>query len=434
MDYCPKMIPENCIGIWGVFRECVSFFTTQEMPELLVRLFEYVCAEDEKYDKTKFYLYHWDAIWTAKELRAVFRKEVIPAFPGIYRLDEEQLHVFINNIRAKINIRFASLIEKLLPGLSADLITALSGEVYENKRVDNQSLVILPSIENLDKEFGAIIFDADSRINLRESKVHAIRKQLQMCNEGSSLVAVRTKKGFETAGIALRSISEKYPTFVFCGHMEWNLCIPIQRIRQDAAPRSHAKVKSVEQLHTMCPIRCLNGSLLLPKMPVNSEFAEAAQRTFCRGNVANKVGKVISKIQEVEHGAVIVIASENRIKNECSRLTRENHRGISLNKKRSLISKKADKIIKKLTSIDGAILVDTNGYCHACGVILDGIAVEGTPARGARYNCTKSYISLHARMMGVVLSEDGMIDCFPECEVHKWQEFDFNMEQSTDAG
>ena len=52
-----------------------------------------------------------------------------------------------------------------------------------------------------------------------------------------------------------------------------------------------------------------------------------------------------------------------------------------------------DSLIRNVTSIDGAVLLDSHGVCHSIGVILDGIATnKGTSARGARYNSAVRYV------------------------------------------
>ncbi len=67
-----------------------------------------------------------------------------------------------------------------------------------------------------------------------------------------------------------------------------------------------------------------------------------------------------------------------------------------------------------LTSIDGALLMDWEGKCLAMGVIVDGIVKKsGKTERGARYNSIKNYIEVNAeksRMIGIIVSEDGMVD------------------------
>lgn len=75
-----------------------------------------------------------------------------------------------------------------------------------------------------------------------------------------------------------------------------------------------------------------------------------------------------------------------------------------------------------LSSIDGAVLVDPAGTCHAAGVILDGVAVngKGTRSRGARYNSAIRYVHAapkESECLAVVISEDGTINLVPN--LHK---------------
>lgn len=76
-------------------------------------------------------------------------------------------------------------------------------------------------------------------------------------------------------------------------------------------------------------------------------------------------------------------------------------------------------ILRCVSAIDGAILIDMDGVCHAIGVILDGSAIqEGDTGRGARYNSTLRYIhGMRARdipCLAVVVSEDGTAELMPD--------------------
>jgi hypothetical protein len=73
-------------------------------------------------------------------------------------------------------------------------------------------------------------------------------------------------------------------------------------------------------------------------------------------------------------------------------------------------------LLSHLTPIDGAIIIDPNGVCHAIGVILDGLASDGVgdPSRGARYNSALRYVASSAfPCLAVVISEDGGVDLVP---------------------
>jgi sensor domain DACNG-containing protein/sensor domain DACNH-containing protein/DisA checkpoint controller-like protein len=75
-------------------------------------------------------------------------------------------------------------------------------------------------------------------------------------------------------------------------------------------------------------------------------------------------------------------------------------------------------LLRDLTAIDGAVLLDPTGQCFAIGVILDGLATDqGDPSRGARFNSALRYVqSAHSRgvaTLAVVVSEDGGVDFVP---------------------
>ncbi len=73
-------------------------------------------------------------------------------------------------------------------------------------------------------------------------------------------------------------------------------------------------------------------------------------------------------------------------------------------------------ILSRLTPIDGAVLLDLSGVCHAIGAILDGLADKGgDPARGARYNSALRYVATRDEAcMAIVVSEDGGVDIVPD--------------------
>lgn len=72
--------------------------------------------------------------------------------------------------------------------------------------------------------------------------------------------------------------------------------------------------------------------------------------------------------------------------------------------------------LSAVTNIDGAVLVDVDGQCHAVGVILDGHATGfGEASRGARYNSAVRYHEAERiDSMVIIVSEDGMINLLPD--------------------
>lgn len=76
-------------------------------------------------------------------------------------------------------------------------------------------------------------------------------------------------------------------------------------------------------------------------------------------------------------------------------------------------------LLGHLTGIDGAVIVDVNGHCHAIGAILDGLAsAHGDPGRGSRFNSAIRYVQSATERgistLAVVVSEDGGVDLIPD--------------------
>ncbi|WP_090770680.1 diadenylate cyclase [Pedobacter soli] len=109
-----------------------------------------------------------------------------------------------------------------------------------------------------------------------------------------------------------------------------------------------------------------------------------------------------------KHGTMIVISDE--AKTEADRLGKQ---GFSVKP-----IKLTESMVRKVTSIDGAVLLDRDANCHAIGVILDGLATEkGDPSRGARYNSAIRYYEKFkdaGALAILIVSEDGMINVLPD--------------------
>lgn len=151
-----------------------------------------------------------------------------------------------------------------------------------------------------------------------------------------------------------------------------------------------------------------------------SEFERKIQSIFNSGELAASSVKPIYKIIELainttSHGALIVIS--NKANAEAQRLGRQ---AIQLKSPTHL----QGKILEGIFSIDGAILLDTTGMCHAIGVILDGLAansqqldssnIQENAARGSRFNSSVRYVNSqrnnNTRVTAIVISEDGQVD------------------------
>jgi len=122
--------------------------------------------------------------------------------------------------------------------------------------------------------------------------------------------------------------------------------------------------------------------------------------------VDKRLWRIVETAMEQPHGTMIVVterAGEEaaRLASQCTRIE-----PVVL----------GEEMIRRVTAIDGAVLLDAEGRCHAVGAILDGRATaDGRPARGARYNSALRYVNdAGSPTLAVVISEDGRVDVLPE--------------------
>ncbi len=134
------------------------------------------------------------------------------------------------------------------------------------------------------------------------------------------------------------------------------------------------------------------------------EFRRSLKRTFglTDGAKIERLWDVVLEASRQKHGTLLVITTEalaeaDRLKLQCTLIE-----PVPL----------TPLITRLVTSIDGAVLLDPEGYCYSIGVILDGRASgRGDGTRGARYNSALRYVESSAYpCLAVVVSEDGMVD------------------------
>ena len=143
-----------------------------------------------------------------------------------------------------------------------------------------------------------------------------------------------------------------------------------------------------------------------PTIDLNS-FEQAAQRVFGSREVnVELLWETLQIAREHGHATTLVITPD---------AATEAHR---LRQQATPIAPTvlSETQVRAVTRIDGAVLLDHDGVCHAVGVILDGKATDrGTPARGARFNSALRYVLEEGERasIAVVLSEDGNVDLLP---------------------
>lgn len=143
----------------------------------------------------------------------------------------------------------------------------------------------------------------------------------------------------------------------------------------------------------------------LPRTRLNrSGFRRSLKHTFglTDAHKVERLWEVVLEASRQKHGTLLVITTEalaeaDRLKLQCTLIE-----PVPL----------TPLITRLVTSIDGAVLLDPEGYCYSIGVILDGRASgRGDSARGARYNSALRYVeSSDYPCLAVVVSEDGLVD------------------------
>ena len=150
------------------------------------------------------------------------------------------------------------------------------------------------------------------------------------------------------------------------------------------------------------------GTPSLPQKPFPTErLTDTYQRLFpgARPSDLSRFMELFRVAMNADHGSTLVTAQD--AEEEAQRLQRQGARVAS--------TRLTPELFRQVSSIDGAILVDPRGVCHAVGVILDGTArPECTPARGSRYNSAIRYVySCDTPRLAVVVSDDRTVDVVP---------------------
>jgi len=146
----------------------------------------------------------------------------------------------------------------------------------------------------------------------------------------------------------------------------------------------------------------------LPQEPISQgQFTANYKRLFPRAsmNDCDHFWTLFKTVVHQRHGSMIVVAEDAEVESE--RLAQQGM-GIS-----PVLMTPA--LLERMGWIDGTIIVDPHGFCHALGVILDGEAApECTPSRGSRYNSALRYVlSSDNRRLAIVVSDDRTVDVIP---------------------
>ena len=260
-----------------------------------------------------------------------------------------------------------------------DAISNISSLPYESNEAFGKIIIAWKNHENMQT-----FFTFGQKYSVRKRRL--IRKLLELTSDDLSLLC--DSVGFYGIG-EYNPVNEDLFEIHIKGHYQWNL---------------------IHDNKTLLQVKY--GKPYLPKGVFSrEEFFNRTSRIFKDitdrqlFNLFHCVNSII-----LEHKGGILVISDHA-KEEAERLS-----------KQSILIEPTTlnpDTIKKLASIDGAILIDTDCVCYSIGTILDGLACDnGNPARGSRYNSSIRYCdykrSLVENVVVVIISEDGMVNIIPK--------------------
>jgi hypothetical protein len=228
------------------------------------------------------------------------------------------------------------------------------------------------------------VLTLETPIALRDHR--SIRKLLELSEDNTALITDAT----HVFGLG-RMVAETDPhyeplfTVHFTKHYSWEL--------------THAD-------HVM--MKVVSNAPRLPQGRVDADnFARAVRQQWPD---LEKTGiaylwRLTQEASTQPNGTILVITEGAA--QEAQRLTRQSFRVVP--------RVMTPATLRLVTNIDGAVLIDHSGTCHAIGAILDGLATaKGDSSRGSRYNSALRYVeSSQYPVLAVVVSEDGLIDLLP---------------------
>lgn len=260
-----------------------------------------------------------------------------------------------------------------------DALNLVSSLMYEGVKGIGQLILVDP--ENDAVEFLAQFVEP---VPFREPRW--VRKVLQMAATGVGIIAnSQYIYGLGRLKESHDSSAQDAFTVAFIDHYHWGLYCGSQ-----ALLRSHYGVPK------------------LPQEPFDkTAFLANYARLFPLSSQEDGLhlwSLLLTQISQ-EHGSMIVVAEDAA--SEAHRLRRQ---GTSI-----VPIRLTELLLRSVSGIDGTILLDPAGFCHAIGIILDGEATDQcTPSRGARYNSGVRYVQTSSPCrLAIVVSDDRTVDIIP---------------------
>ena len=260
----------------------------------------------------------------------------------------------------------------------------LSCAPYEQKQNRGRIGIFTPSTA---KSKAFVQFE--NPIEICKKNVRVIRKLLELSDRRKTILIAQ--KGMIIGVYTTKDHNGKYAGtgVLFRGYGKWDLFSD--------------KVGSIIVFDSVT-VRLANQSL---DQRVKDGFDYAGIENYNETAILN----IVKVARKQSHGTTIIV-SEAAVK-ESERLAEAN-RAIKIH---PILAE--ENTILSLSAIDGAMIVDTEGVCHALGAILDGVAEKpGNIARGARFNSAITYVDYEVEMqnrsVAIIVSSDDSVDIYPD--------------------
>lgn len=156
-----------------------------------------------------------------------------------------------------------------------------------------------------------------------------------------------------------------------------------------------------------------NSLVLISNLISKREFTNYAEKVFPSLEDSDELGNmynIIKSLVKQKKGTILVVKKDAE-----SFIKKYQDLCIVINP-----VKLDEKNVEKLSSIDGAIIMDENCVCYGFGAVLDGLDTgSGNRGRGSRFNSSERFFNLYKNedntdLMVFILSDDGNFNFFPE--------------------
>lgn len=268
--------------------------------------------------------------------------------------------------------------------IDINLVNSLSMATYEKQA--NQGSIIFTNDDNDIIPIAAF----EKAIGYSNNNSRLIRKIVEMSNDIFPIIVCNREV------LGLGSIKNNFPYIQFKGRLTWDLILSNQKFH-------YRNANFVFEDN-------------MDKEDIEKEYFSELPNGFINENNNRLLQDIITKLKQQSHGTMLVIIKDKRVTESESNRLSNNGRGYKFNPKIEPKNKKYWELLLRFSSIDGAIIMDSDFNCYGCGFILDGkVESSGDPARGARFNSAWCYWENDKEKNTAifVFSEDGTIDVVP---------------------